>query len=647
MTVAQAKDEHPHISRFRVLRVLGQGGEGVVYLAADPKLGREVAIKTLTVGRAPEQLLDAARTVSTLSHPNIVPVFEVGMHEDRPFVVFEYVDGETLADLLEADGALTMARAVVMMSQILAGVAHVHASGVLHGDLKPANILIGANGIPRVTDFGISRRAHSAAVESVSAGTIRYMAPECFSQGRADYRADVFALGLIFHEMLSGEPVITGKNRFAQIHQVKHLSAQPPSAKNPRIAQEIDTIVLKALAKDPLARYDDAKAMKLELDRFRVPAANEARVDIAEQPLHSTVEFLLRRMAHKSDFPALSASFSRINQISAMGDEASTKALSDLILRDFALTQKLLRVANSAAFGAGKITKVSQAITLLGLAQLRSVATGMMLAGRNIPERQSAAIAAELTDAFVAGVISRNIGRMIGLAAVEELFICGMFSRLGQLLSMYYLGDEYQEIESRMKINAEDCAVASRAVLGISCEQLAAAVARKWNFPEVIVDSMAPLPAGELAAGSEESKRMWHCAGYARELCERLRRARSDDLQATLEQHIGRFAPVVPIEVDQVRALLTHSVELALKYVAASELASPNTALLATLEALRTDRAAAPPGAIPQAASAHPPADARPEQTVRHSASVSGPVVTAPQRSGFTSRIAQAWRSLF
>ena len=259
-----------------MLRVLGQGGEGVVYLAADPKLGREVAIKTLTVGKAPDPALAKQ----------------------------------------------------LLMSQSLAGVGHVHASGVLHGDLKPANILIGANGIPRVTDFGISRRAHNASVESVSAGTIRYMAPECFSQGRADYRADVFALGLIFHEMLSGEPVITGKNHYAQMHQVKHFSAKPPSAKNPRIAQEIDTIVLKALAKDPLARYDDAKAMKLELDRFRVPAANDARVDIAEQPLHSTVEFLLRRMQRKQDFPAISRHITEINQKAAHSSISSASELS-------------------------------------------------------------------------------------------------------------------------------------------------------------------------------------------------------------------------------------------------------------------------------------------------------------------------------
>ena len=170
------------INRFRLLRPLGYGAQGVVYVAYDPQLDRQVAIKTLVLGKhdphQAQMLIAGARCASSLSHPNIVPVFEVGLHAGQPFVVFEYVEGRTLAALLQADGALPMASAVVLMSQILAGMAHVHASGLLHGDIKPANILIGANGIPRVTDFGISRRALAAAGEAVSSGTVEYMGPE-------------------------------------------------------------------------------------------------------------------------------------------------------------------------------------------------------------------------------------------------------------------------------------------------------------------------------------------------------------------------------------------------------------------------------------------------------------------------------------
>jgi hypothetical protein len=125
-----------YVGRFRVLRVLGRGSEGVVYLASDPKLGREVAIKTASLGESPdpflaELLVKTASTASKLSHPNIVPVFEAGMHEGSPYVVFEYVEGRTVAQMLSADGPMPLARAVVMMSQILAGVAQIHERSLI------------------------------------------------------------------------------------------------------------------------------------------------------------------------------------------------------------------------------------------------------------------------------------------------------------------------------------------------------------------------------------------------------------------------------------------------------------------------------------------------------------------------------------
>lgn len=644
--------EKTHISRFRLLRTLGQGAEGVVYLAADPELGRQVAIKTLNLGHNPdlklaEQLLDAAKTVSTLSHPNIVPVFEVGMHEEQPFVVFEYVQGRTLADLIAADGALPMARAVVMMSQILAGVAQVHASGVLHGDLNPGNILIGANGIPRVTDFGISRRAQKAMSESVSAGTIRYMAPECFVDGRADYRSDVFALGLIFHEMLSGAPLVAGGNVYAQIHRILNDTPPAPSAKNARIPAEVDAIVLRALSKSPQDRYADAAQMKRDLDRLRVTEAPDRVVVLQEQELHSTVEFLLRRMSLRSDFPALSATLARINQLSSLGDDASLDALADTIMRDFALTQKLLRVVNSAAFGAARITRVSQAIAMLGIAQLRAIATAMIVAGGGRSAEKSREASTVLTEAFITAVISRNIGRLIGLTGAEELFICGMFGRLGQLLTMYYLDDEHAEISRRIDVQGIDPIAASRAVLGLSFDQLGAAVARKWNFPDVIVAAMAALPCGPLAAPADEAQRMWYCAAYARELCDVMRISDADGRVQALEAHIARFQPGIGVAFDGICGLIAHSVELALKYVAACGLKSPRMPLLEAFHALGT-LADMPPKGGRESLQPAGAAGSRPE-SAPSSRSAAEPDAPQPKPlpPSITLRLARAWRSLF
>jgi serine/threonine-protein kinase len=134
-------------------------------------------------------------------------VYEVGVEAGQPYVVFEYVEARTLDEVLRADGAMSLAHAVIAMSQILAGIAYAHAKGLVHGDITPANILLTASGVPRVTDFGISRGVREQA-SSAPRGTLRYMAPEHFQAGTPDLRSDVYALGVIFYEMLTGEPAV-------------------------------------------------------------------------------------------------------------------------------------------------------------------------------------------------------------------------------------------------------------------------------------------------------------------------------------------------------------------------------------------------------------------------------------------------------
>jgi serine/threonine protein kinase len=675
------------INRFRLLRPLGQGGQGIVYAAHDPELDRQVAIKTLLVNGASsaeqvEQFVAAAKTASSLSHPNIVPVFEVGIHAGQPFVVFEYVEGTTLAAALEAEGPLPMARAVVMMSQILAGMAHVHASGLLHGDIKPANILIGANNIPRVTDFGIARPARTAARESVSCGTVQYTAPECLSEGRADYRSDVFALGLLFHEMLTGKPVYEAANEYSIIYRILNEIPPSPSTFNPRIDRRLDDIVLRALQREPDRRYTDAGQMKLDLDRYRVPAAAAASSELREQALHGTVEFLLRRMALKSDFPALTASFNRINRLAEHSEEGSIKAISDLVMRDFALSQKLLRIANSSAFGAGNVTRISQAITLLGLSQLRAVATGMMLTNAgNAGTRSSkdgaraAAVTAALTDAFVAGVIARNVGRMLRLRSVEELFICGMFGRLGELLTLFYLSDEHEAIASRVANEGIDSATASRAVLGLTFDQLGVEVALHWKFPDMIVQAMRALPADSVAVPQSDAERMHLCAGYAQELCTLARETLAGGREHAFARHQRRFADAVPVDVAKIRLLIGHSVTAALQYMKASGLELVETPLLEAMRALSQPADAQPQAPSMGAAGApvtggdgaahgsaqrttadfrlttaelrHPTARAGAATCEFPAAAADTNPAPAAREDGLGARLARAWRNLF
>lgn len=602
MTPSSRSGMPAQISRFRILRTLGEGAQGIVYLGYDTQLEREVAIKTLLVAAHTDSdpsrsLVDSARTASSLSHPNIVQVFEVGVHEDQPYVVFEYIEGRNLADLLHEQGALPPDHAAAMMSQILAGLAQVHANGLLHGDIKPANILIGNDGVPRVADFGISRPARRAADEIACAGTVQYMAPECVAAGQADYRSDVYALGLLFHELLTGKPVFHATNDYAQMYRILNEPVCAPSTIDARIDPRIDAIVLKAVQRDPNARYANAAQMKADLDRYRDPRDEPQPPNELTPEASSTLTFLLRRMSLKSDFPALSASFTRINELTSNADDTSMQAIADLVIRDFALTQKVLKVVNSAEFALGKVTRVSQAISLIGVTRLRSLAIGMMLAGGNRRGPGCNAVAAALTDFFVAGVIARNIGRMIGLKAVEELFICGMFSRLGQLLTLYYLRDEHDAIQRHAADHGVTTMQASKAIMDLSYDELGTAVAQRWNFPEVIVSAMRSLPLGLVPAAANAAERIWHCAAYARELCELARVEDPSARETAFEQHRIRFAQTIVVEPMQLRALLAHSMDAATKYVASAELNLTQTSLIEGLHALATSTANDTPAA--------------------------------------------------
>jgi len=565
--------------------MLGRGAQGSVFLASDPELGRLVAIKTLTLdgeggAKRIERLTQEARTASALSHPNLVPVYEVGSHRGMSYVVFEYVEGRTLADLLRADGAMPQSRAVITMSQILAGIAHAHGKALVHGDITPSNILLGSTGVPRITDFGISRDLFSSPSQ-VPTGTLRYMAPEHFNGGKPDLRADVFALGLVFWEMLVGEPAIGGGNDFAAIYQTLNQPIGKPSSRRADIDPRLDAIVCRAVEKDPEARFPDAAAMKEELDRFRVPTTSVGRMELTHSQTHSTVEFLLRRMRHKSEFPVLSQRFADINRLTGDHSDASLHKLANVVLQDFALTQKLLKVVNSAAFGGnGRITNVSQAILKLGLEQVRVIATGLMLATPPHGRAMHPGLPEVLLGAFVAGVMGRTLGRMAGLKNVEELFICSMFSRLGEILAIYYFAEDYDEIVRVVRTQGVKDSMASREVLGIGFDELGIEVARRWNFPPNVLYAMRELPEGELPAAPTERERIAHCAGFARELCDAAWRTPTAKREDVLSALIARFSATIPSAQSHLAPLIAHALDIGQTYCQVIGLPTSGSALI-------------------------------------------------------------------
>lgn len=486
-----------NIDRFQVRLVLGEGGQGIVYLAHDPKLKREVAIKTLTAATGDEMqiLLHEARAVSALQHPCIVPVFEAGDYYGTPYLVFEYATGETLHALITRSGAMPAEQALKIAAQVLDGLAHAHGHGVLHRDIKPANIMLGSDGTPRIMDFGAASRnqlswldgAH-VGVDEELIGTPAYMAPEYIEKKHYSARTDIFAAGLVFFEMLTGHRVFKGNGGGVTqlLHRIVHDPlVLPPS---PGLNEKIVACLLKAMAKDPAARYQSVVEMKAALLRA---ADSESRPPTAAAG-RGTVEFLLRRIKRKKEFPAMSQSISSINSI-IFSDTGSVTTLTNAVLKDFALTNKIIKLANSSYYnhsGRGSICTISGAIYRLGFDTIRNIVLGLLLFDHLKDRNQAQDLMGECVQAILGGAIAKDICVSQGYGNPEETFVCAMMHNLGRMLSIYYFPEETGEIRKLIALGETDEEQASRKVLGAGYTELGQGVAKSWGFPQKIIGSM-------------------------------------------------------------------------------------------------------------------------------------------------------------
>jgi len=551
------------VGRFEIVRELGRGAQSVVYLARDPHLQRQVAIKTLHFARPDaqqnSQLLAEARMVSQLRHPNIVPIFEAAEEQGDLYLVFQLVPGRNLAEHLQITGALPPARAIPIMLAILDAVAHAHAAGIIHRDLKPSNILIDDDGVARVMDFGIAARAEARSTDGGQlTGTPAYMAPEYISERRSSERSDIFAAGLVLYELLAGRRALAGGDVQQAMRRIVSEDIRLPAETIGLLDERLVHLVHRALERDPANRYESAAQMREALDEHLHPPP----VGEASDARQSTIDFLLRRMRHKSDFPALSESVSAINRITA-AENQSVSQLANTILKDFSLTNKILRMVNSAYYqqaGGGNISTVSRAVVVLGLDAVRSMAITVLL----LDHLQNTDNADQLKDEFLranlAGVLARDIGsRVAGRPESEEAFICSMFHNLGRLLSQYYFPEESAEI--RRVLLQRNCSedAAAQQVLGISFADLGMAIAQTWGFPRQIVNSMRRLPVGSVRRplGSEDRLRV--LAALSNELCGVIAESASEQQPKELRRIASRFADAIALDEKELRQAVDRS----------------------------------------------------------------------------------------
>ncbi len=291
------------LGRYKIVRELGRGAMGVVYEGHDPLVGRRVAIKTARrdllessprTDELMERFLREARAAGALNHPNIVTIYDAGEEDGVAYIAMEFLDGTDLSKLIEKQRRFTVDETIRITATVCGALSHAHANGVIHRDIKPSNIVMLANGTLKVADFGIARVSDSQLTQEGSMiGTPHYMSPEQFMGHPVDGRSDVFSVGVILYELLTGEKPFFGNSLNAVMHKVLHVEPVPPRQLNYAVADCLSRIVMKALSKSPADRYASAgdlcAALQECLKENPDPAVTKVTGDAAGAGLAETV----------------------------------------------------------------------------------------------------------------------------------------------------------------------------------------------------------------------------------------------------------------------------------------------------------------------------------------------------------------------
>jgi predicted Ser/Thr protein kinase len=267
--------EAPKLGRYTIQSELGRGAMGVVYKATDSVLERTVAIKTVNMNLTPEEakgyearFYQEARSAGSLNHPNIVTIYDVGRVNDVVFMAMEFIEGVELRSLFADGRPLPVTQAISIAAQVAEGLGYAHDHGIVHRDIKPANIMVVQSGPVKITDFGIARMrasSHDLTQTGMMLGSPKYMSPEQVIGKRADHRSDIFSLGVILYEMLSGATPFNGENVTALMYQIVNFAPPAPSTVNSAVPELLDYIVAKMLAKPIDERYQGGHEVSRDL----------------------------------------------------------------------------------------------------------------------------------------------------------------------------------------------------------------------------------------------------------------------------------------------------------------------------------------------------------------------------------------------
>ena len=311
--------------RYKIKDMIGGGGMANVYLAHDMILDRDVAVKMLRLDFANDdefirRFHREAQSATSLAHPNIVSIYDVGEEDGLYYIVMEYVDGQTLKQYIQQHAPVPVEEALNIMQQLTSAISNAHHNHIVHRDIKPHNILIDSSGTVKITDFGIAMALSATSITQTNSvlGSVHYLSPEQARGGMANKKSDIYSIGIVMFELLTGRLPFSGES--AVSIALKHLQSETPSLKrwNPQIPQSVENIVLKATAKDPFHRYDNVDEMEDDLrtaldskrlneGKFVIPEDDEATKAIPiitnDRPYHNLDETIVRKDEPASQEP--------------------------------------------------------------------------------------------------------------------------------------------------------------------------------------------------------------------------------------------------------------------------------------------------------------------------------------------------------